>query len=111
MKSHDSEPTPSKKNKRKGVTVSGNDASHKLFRYYYTIPKNKASKQPGFSGAASGNLSGNPCGTGTGAATAGAREDAADPTVDTGAGGAGYSVTDVFVHSEINWNVGELKGM
>ena len=44
LKSHDSEPTPSKTNKRKGGTVSGNDESHKLFRYYQKTPQKKASK-------------------------------------------------------------------
>ena len=52
LKPHDSEPTPSKTNKRKGGTVSGNDAPQNLFRYYQTILKKKASKQPGFAGAA-----------------------------------------------------------
>ena len=52
LKPHDSEPTPSNTNKRKGGTVSGNDAPQNLFRYYQTIPKKKASKQPGFAEAA-----------------------------------------------------------
>ena len=65
LKSHDLVHTPSKTNKRKGGTVSGNDALYKLFRYYQKIPKNKASKNSGSAGAASGNLSDSTSGTGT----------------------------------------------
>ena len=108
LKSHDSEPTPLKTNKRKGGTVSGNDASHKLFRYYQTIPKNKPPKQPGSAGAASCNSYYSSSGTGTRAANAGSREDAADAAADAGAGGAGDFVTDIVVNSAIYWNFGKM---
>ena len=42
--------------------------------------------------------------------TSGAREDAADAAEDAGVRRAVGDVTDVVVHSTINWNVGNPDG-